>query len=155
MREIIMHTLQHILTRRFVTRAAPHETVLAAARRMAAASVGALVVLEEERLVGIFSERDLMTRVVVPGRDPATTTLAEVMTRHVVTAELLDRTNACEQKMRRSGCRHLPVLADQRVVAMLSMRDLLSDEIEEHAAENRALRDYLHQPSPVDSRQRA
>lgn len=148
-----MHTLQHVLMRRAVASARPDERVLDVARRMAAASVGAVVVLEGEGLVGIFSERDLMARVVVHGRDPAATRIAEVMTRTVVTAQLSDRTNACEEKMRRAGCRHLPVLSNERVVAMLSMRDLLSDEIEEHAEENRALRAYLHQPSPLAPRQ--
>ena len=59
-------------------------------------------------------------------------------------------TGECEEKMRRAGCRHLPVIAEGRVVGMLSMRDLLTDEIREAVEENRALRAYLHQ-SPLDA----
>jgi len=107
--------------------------------------VGAIPILEGETLVGIFSERDLMTRVVVRGRDPAATRVEKVMTREVVTATFSESTRHCEEKMRRAGCRHLPVLAEGRLLAMLSMRDLLRDEIEEQAQENRELRAYLHQ----------
>lgn len=140
-----MHTLDQVLHKRTLVSAAPQETVLDVARRMAAARVGAVVVLDEGRLAGVFSERDLMSRVVVAGRDPATTRVDEVMTREVVTAEITDRTGACEEKMRRTGCRHLPVLAAGRVVTMLSMRDLLQDDLEEQLAENRQLLAYIHQ----------
>lgn len=140
-----MHTLAQILHRRPLVSAAPDESVLDVARRMTDASVGAIVVLREGRIAGIFSERDLMTRVVVAGRDPAATRVHEVMTREVVTAQLGDRTGECEEKMSRAGCRHLPVLSAGRVVAMLSMRDLLQDDLQAQLAENQELRAYLHQ----------
>lgn len=146
-----MHTLDQVLHKRTLVSAAPDEPVLDVARRMADSRVGCLVVLEGRRLVGVFSERDLMVRVVVAGRDPARTPLGEVMTRDVVTAQLTDRTGACEEKMRRAGCRHLPVLAGSRVISMLSMRDLLQDDLEEQQAENQQLRAYLHQ-TPVAAR---
>lgn len=146
-----MHTLDQILLKHTLVAAAPHESVLDVARRMTASKRGALVVLEGARLAGIFSERDLMTRVVVAGRDPATTRVGDVMTREVVTAEISDRTGACEEKMRRAGCRHLPVLSGGRVIAMLSMRDLLQDDLEEQLAENQQLRAYIHQSPLVSS----
>jgi CBS domain-containing protein len=107
--------------------------------------VGCVPVLEGEDLVGVFSERDLMTRVVVDGKDPHATLVGSVMTREVVTAGLDDRVSRCLEKMRGVPCRHLPVVADGRVIAMISMRDLLSDEIEEHVEEIRTLRAYLYQ----------
>lgn len=140
-----MHTLDQVLHKRTLVSAAPHEMVLDAARRMAECHVGAIAVLEGDRLAGIFTERDLMRRVVVAGRDPATTPVREVMTREVVTARLSERTGSCEEKMRKAGCRHLPVLAEGRVIAMLSMRDLLQDDLEEQLAENQELRAYIHQ----------
>lgn len=140
-----MHTLQNLFQRRALVSAAPDHSVLQVAQRMVESRVGCIVILDGDRLVGVFSERDLMTRVVVPGREPSATPVSEVMTREVVTARLSDRVDRCEEKMRRAGCRHLPVLADGRVIAMLSMRDLLRDELDEHLAENRELRAYLHQ----------
>jgi CBS domain-containing protein len=138
-----------VIRSRGIVSARPHESALDAARRMNEAHVGALVVLDGDVLVGIFSERDLMTRVVVAGREPGQTPVSAVMTREVVTAELEDRVDACEEKMRRAGCRHLPVLARGRVVGMISMRDLLRDELEEERHEIRELRAYLSQ-SPLD-----
>jgi CBS domain-containing protein len=145
-----MHTLHQVLRSRVVISAEPGESVLAVARRMANGSVGAIPVLDGERLVGVFSERDLMTRVIVAGRDPAAVAVSEVMTTDVVTASLDDRPSACEEKMRRAGCRHLPVVVDGRVIAMLSMRDLLRDEIAVREEENRELRAYIHQ-QPVEA----
>ena len=144
-----MHTLQHVLRTRSLVVAHPDETVLDVARRMTDQRVGAVVVLEGDALVGIFSDRDLMTRVIVPGHDPARTRVSSVMTPDVVTASITAPTRECESKMRRAGCRHLPVLADGRVIAMLSMRDLLLDELEEQGAEIRELRAYIHQ-TPVE-----
>jgi CBS domain-containing protein len=144
-----MHVLAQVIRSRGLVSARPHESALDAARRMCEAQVGALVVLDGDVLVGIFSERDLMTRVVVARRDPSETPVSSVMTREVVTAELEDRVDESEEKMRRTGCRHLPVLARGRVVGMISMRDLLRDELEEERHEIRELRAYLHQV-PVD-----
>jgi len=144
-----MHTLAQAFRGRGLVSAKPEEDVLKVARRMCDAGVGAIVVLDGEALVGIFSERDLMTRVVVAHRDPAGTPVSAVMTRDVCTAEIDDKVDVCEEKMRRAGCRHLPVLVQGRVIGMISMRDLLRDELEEERHEVRELRAYLHQ-SPLD-----
>jgi CBS domain-containing protein len=144
-----MHTLEQVLRSRLLVAADPSESVLAVLHRMAEARVGAIVVLDGERLVGVFSERDLMTRVVVAGRDPAQTPVSRVMTRDVVTAELHESRGECLAKMQRRGCRHLPVLSGDRVIAMLSMRDLLRDEIEEQVEEIRHLRAYVYQVPPA------
>lgn len=143
-----MHTLEQVLKSRHLIAAHPDEPVMDALRRMTEAEVGALVILDRDRLVGVFSERDLMTRVVVEGRDPHETPVGAVMTRDVVTAELHETRDECLQKMKRRGCRHLPVLVDGRVIAMLSMRDLLRDEIAEHVEEIRHLRAYVFQTPP-------
>jgi CBS domain-containing protein len=67
-----------------------------------------------------------------------------------VTATVRDRVDECEDKMKKVGCRHLPVVADGRVIGMISMRDLLRDELEEERQEARELRAYLHQ-APLDT----
>jgi CBS domain-containing protein len=115
---------------------------------MTEARVGAIPIVEGEELVGIFSERDLMTRVVVARRDPERTLVADVMTREVVTATLEEHVDFCVEKMRKVGCRHLPIVSAGRVIGVLSMRDLLRDELEEQGDEIRHLRAYLHQ-TPV------
>lgn len=140
-----MHTLEQVLRHRNLLTAQPGERVLDVLRRMTIAKVGAVTVLAGEQLVGVFSERDLMTRVVVAGLDPATTPVDAVMSRDVITADLHETRDECLEKMQRRGCRHLPVLAAGRVIAMLSMRDLLRDEIEEQTEEIRHLRSYVHQ----------
>ena len=144
-----MHTLEQVMRSRRLLTAHPGDTVYDVARRMTAARVGAVTVLDEDRLVGVFSERDLMTRVVVPGLDPETTRLGDVMTREVVTAELNEDRDSCLDKMQRTGCRHLPVLVQGRVLAMISIRDLLWDEIEEQVEEIRQLRAYVWQTPPT------
>jgi CBS domain-containing protein len=109
----------------------PGSTVMEAARAMVQARVGAVVVLEGDRAVGIFSERDVMARVVLDKLDPETTLVASVMTAPVVTilceAPLLDALVL----MREHHIRHLPVAnKDGRIVGMLSVRHLLHDQVE-------------------------
>ena len=143
-----MHTLRQVVQRLNLISAEPDAKVMDVAVAMSEGRIGAIPIIEGERLVGIFSERDLMTRVVVSGRDARETRVEEVMTHKVVTAGLDEPVERCLEKMRRAGCRHLPVVQDGRVIAMLSMRDLLKDEIDEQDEEIRQLRAYIHQ-SPV------
>jgi CBS domain-containing protein len=143
-----MHTLRQVVQRLNLISAQPDAKVIDVAVAMSEGRIGAIPIIEGERLVGIFSERDLMTRVVVPGRDPHEIRVEDVMTHKVVTAGLDEGVARCLEKMQRAGCRHLPVVHDSRVVAMLSMRDLLRDEIEEQGEEIRNLRAYIHQ-TPV------
>jgi CBS domain-containing protein len=144
-----MHNIQRVLRHQHLIHTTPDSTVFATARDMADRGIGAMAVVDGERLVGIFSERDLMTRVVVPGRDPRAVRVGDVMTRDVVTAGLGDTRDTAIDKMRRAGCRHLPIVSEGRVIGMLSMRDLLRDEIEEQGEEIRSLRAYLYQQPPA------
>ena len=144
-----MHSLEQVLRNRQLVTAHPDDLVLDVIQRMTAASVGAVSVLADNRLVGVFSERDLMTRVVVAGRTAESTRIGEVMTREVVTADLDESRDECLAKMQRAGCRHLPVLAHGHVIAMVSIRDLLWDEIEEQVEEIRQLRAYVWQTPPA------
>lgn len=108
-------------------------TALDAARRMVENRVGAVSVLGEEgRLAGIFTERDLMKKVVAAGRDPATTPLAEVMTFDVKTLSPDAEAIEALRLMLEHQFRHAPVVdASGRVVGMLSLRDLLRHQVEE------------------------
>ena len=140
-----MHTLRQAIQRLHLTHAGPTASAFEVAALMSEAHIGCIPVLDGEGLVGVFSERDLMTRVVVAGKDPHETPVGSVMTREVITASLDDPVERCLEKMHSRGCRHLPVVADGRVIAMISMRDLMRDEIEEQVEEIRGLRAYIHQ----------
>jgi len=103
----------------------PDDSVRAAARMMSDRNVGAVAVLDSGRLVGVFSERDIMTRVVAPGLNPESTTIAKVMTRDLVVGNPKDDIDVALQKMHAVGCRHLPVVDEGNLIGMISIRDLL------------------------------
>lgn len=121
----------------------PEQMVLDAVALMAARRVGAIPVVENGRLVGIFSERDLVRRVVAPGRSPEKTRIAEVMTPNPATAAPGDERALAVRKMETVGCRHLPVVQHGALVDMLSIRDLLFVELEERAEAVESLRRYI------------
>jgi len=120
-------------------------TVLDAARKMTARNVGAVMVVDAQgRPAGIFTERDLMTRVIVPGLDPARTTLADVMTTRLLFARHDEPIEAVELEMQRMHVRHLPVVdAHGRLLGVVSLRDLLREDLRARAAELDALHDYI------------
>lgn len=105
--------------------ARPDETVHDAARRMAEHSCGSVLVMGTDgALAGIFTERDLLVRVVAPGRDPAVTPVAEVMTREPETIDAEASVREAVRRMDEGAFRHLPVVEDGRVVGVLSARDI-------------------------------
>ena len=106
-------------------------TVREAAALMAARHIGAVLIMDGPRLAGIFTERDLMARVVSPGLDPAATRLAQVMTRDPDTIDGDASALDALQMMRRSGYRHLPVARGDRIVGIISVRDLYGTVIAE------------------------
>ena len=103
----------------------PEMTVLEAARMMTERNIGALPVLREGRLVGIFSERDVMTRVVAAGRSPGSTKLSEVMTSYPRTVAPEETVENCLFMMKEFGFRHLPICAGEDFVGRVSVRDLM------------------------------
>jgi len=139
-----MLLVRHLLK----NRPAPHVlaseiSVLEAARFFRAKRIGGAPVVEQGRLVGFCSERDLVVRLVAEGRDPDRTRVADVMTREVVTAEPDDTVQQCEEKLRERHCRHLPVIENDRVVGCLSMRDFLQSDLKEKQAELDQLSAYI------------
>lgn len=106
--------------------ATPREYVAEACRRMSEHRIGALLVVDDGRLVGIFSERDVVKRVVAVGLDPATTPVGKVCSSDVATVSEEADPATCARLIRDRGFRHLPVVdAEGRPVGILSARDFL------------------------------
>jgi len=122
-------------------------TVMEAAEFMARRRIGAVCVLDEDgRLMGVFSERDLLNRVVVPRRDPGTLRLAEVTSQLRAVIRCDETPHQALDRMDQIGSRHLPVVdGDDHWVGMLSMRDLLRVEVSEQGNELKLLHDYISQ----------
>ena len=120
-----MTTLRDLLKDRKVYSIEATSTVLEAARFMMEHNIGALPVLRNGELAGIFSERDIMNRVVAVGRTPGTTIVSEVMTanpRAVAADESIDE---CLFIMREFGFRHLPIVDGKELRGLVSLRDIL------------------------------
>jgi CBS domain-containing protein len=120
------------------------DTVLETVRAMVERNIGAVPVLHNGKLVGIFSERDLMRRVVAEGRDPRGTCMAEVMTDDPLSVGTTEELENCMALMRRHGFRHLPVCHEGQLIGMVSLRDILLHDLNEKDDEVRMMRAYIH-----------
>ena len=109
---------------------APDMTVSAAAKLMTKSKVSAVMVLENDNLIGIFTERDALFRVVAEGRDVQNTRLADVMTRNPQTVKPDQPFSVALQMMYGGKFRHVPVVEDGRPVGIISARDALGPELE-------------------------
>ena len=115
--------------RRDVYRIDPDETMLAALRLMADKNVGALVVCNGDRMVGIVSERDYARKVEGLGKTAAGTKVREIMTPDVIYVSPSDKVDHCLRLMRKHRVRHLPVVENQRIVGVLSTRNVVEEVI--------------------------
>jgi CBS domain-containing protein len=120
------------------------QTVLETVRVMVEQNIGAVPVLHKGKLVGIFSERDLMKRVVGEGRDPRSTCLAEVMTHDPLTIGMNADLAQCMALMRLHGFRHLPVCHEGMLIGIVSLRDILLHDLNEKDDEVRMMRAYMY-----------
>jgi CBS domain-containing protein len=111
---------------------------------MAELHVGAILVMQDGELRGLFSERDFLVRVVVGGRDPNATAVSEVMTANVFTIDQSATMEEAMEIMRIHNCRHLPVTCEGGVVGFLSMRDLMNFALEQKTEELHHMRAYIH-----------
>lgn len=121
----------------------PEAPVLDAIRLMAEAHIGAVLVMDGPRLVGILSERDYARKVVLQGRSSSDTPVSEIMTSNVLTTWSLDTSDRCMQKMTEHRIRHLPVIDGDEVVGIVSIGDLVKAVIEDQQAELDSLQRYI------------
>jgi CBS domain-containing protein len=121
----------------------PDESVFSALQLLAQYEVGALMVMEGGQLVGVFSERDYTRKIALQGRNSKDTTVADIMTRQVLTVTPTTGTRACMSLMSERKIRHLPVVEDGTVLGMISIRDIMDDIIDMHEATIAQLENYI------------
>ena len=121
----------------------PDQPVLDAIKLMADKCIGALLVIQDGRLVGIVSERDYARKVVLQGRASATTPVREIMTGSVVTVGLNDTCDHCMQIVTDRRIRHLPVVVGDAVLGVVSIGDLVKAVIEDQQVEIDQLQEYI------------
>ena len=121
----------------------PDATVADAIHVMASEQIGIVPILKDGYLLGVFSERDLLRRVIARQRPLENTPLRKVMTPNPVTSTASDSRQSAILKMQHKGCRHLPILANGILIDMLSMRDLLYAELKERDVRIQDLQNYI------------
>ncbi|GJM24525.1 MAG: signal transduction protein [Phycisphaerae bacterium] len=126
----------------------PDATVLEAAKIMNEHRIGGLTVLENENIVGMFTERDVLNRVVAKQLDPVATKVKDVMTSPVVTSPEDCDVNVCAADMSSKKIRHMPVVArdsgKERLIGMISTGDLMALNVSQKQAQIDHLHEYLH-----------
>lgn len=143
-----MKTLREIMRPSFLVQVSPIATVDEAARAMTTHNVGIVVVLEGDSLAGVFSERDVVQRVVFRGLDPARTHIGDVMTTAIIVGDADEDCQSAMRKMNLANIRHLPVVAGGQLLSMLSIRDLMRVDLEDKGQQLEYLKEYLYQIPP-------
>ncbi len=140
-----MHTVNQLLAQKSgdVLSVKPNDTVLQAIRLMAERSVGALLVMQDDEVVGVVSERDYARKVILKGRASHDTPVSEIMSAPVITVGPGDTVHRCMQLMTDKRIRHLPVVQDAQVIGVLSIGDLVKAITEEQREEIEQLQRYI------------
>ena len=125
-------------------RVAPDVSVFVALELLSTLRVGALMVMDGERLIGIFSERDYCRKVALKGRNSKETTVADIMTAEVFTVPSTTGTRTCMALMNEKHFRHLPVVDGDKVLGLISMRDIMADVIADHEFTINQLETYVN-----------
>jgi CBS domain-containing protein len=147
-----MKTLREIMRAGFLFVVQRGATVRQAVQVMTANNVGIVLVLDGERLVGVFSERDVVRRVVDRGLDPGRTPVGDVMTSQIVVGDPDEDYQSAMRKMDQANIRHLLVVKGAQMLSMISIRDLIRVDMQDKGEEIRYLREYLYQVPPEPAR---
>lgn len=148
-----MTSIKQLLTGKNLHSVGKDDTVQSAAEYMARHNIGAVPVMDGTRLVGIFSERDVINRVVARRLDPTATRVADVMTTNLVVAESDETYEDCLWKMKQANCRHLPVVEGDTLLGVISLRDLLQVDITEKDDKIEFLNNYMfHVPAGMEKK---
>ena len=122
----------------------PDDSVFDAIQKMAKANIGALMVVEDERPVGIFTERDYARNVILQGKSSPTTPVREIMTTRVIYARPEQAVEECMAVMTEKHIRHLPVLHDDKLIGMISIGDLVKSIIADQKFTIEQLEQFIH-----------
>jgi CBS domain-containing protein len=139
-----MKSIKAILGERVTHTVERSLSVADAARFMAEHHIGAVPVVDDGRLVGIFSERDVLTRVVAAGRPAGTTSVGDVMSSDLIVAEAREDYEVCLGRMQQSHVRHLIVLENGALAGIASLRDVLAADLDEKTEAITLLNAYVH-----------
>ena len=132
---MLSEPIRNVMERKKLLLAPPDTSVSSAAKSMAKSKVSAVMVVENKRLVGIFTERDAVFRVIAQDRDPLTTRLADVMTAKPKVATPDESFGSVLLMMHESGFRHVPVIENGEPIGIVSARNALDPELEEFESE--------------------
>ena len=121
-----------------------NETVLKALRVMTGANIGSVLVMDENKIIGIFTERDYVQKGELEGRTAAQTLVREVMTDAVYSVTTETSTDECMAVMMKLHIRHLPVVENGILVGIISMRDVIAAALEERESKIKGLEDLIH-----------
>ena len=151
-----MKKLRDIMRSGFLFTVQKTATVSEAIHLMSDHNVGIVIVLDRDRLAGVFSERDVVRRVLHQGLDSATLPVGDVMTADVVTADAEMDYESAMSAMDEAGIRHLLVTSGSKMLSMISIRDLTRAVLRDREEEGQYLREYLYQvpmqsPAPYTS----
>ena len=144
-----MTTLHDVMREGFLFVVQRTDPVSQAIRVMVGSNVGIVAVLDGDRLVGVFSERDVVRRVVAKGLEVSNTRVGDVMTRDLVICDETEECRAAMRMMDQANIRHLPVVRGSQVVSMLSIRDLMRVDMVCTGEERRLLQEYPYTAPPV------
>ena len=122
---------------------APDDSVYAALKKMAQHDIGALVVVSGDKLVGVFSERDYARRVILEGKSSRDTQVSEIMTRQVICVSPERTADQCMAVMTQKRVRHLPVIENKQVVAVISIGDVVREMISDQQHTIEQLEQYI------------
>lgn len=135
----------------FVATISKSSNTLEAARKMNEHRIGALVVIENEQVIGIFTERDILTQVVAAQKDPQGCKVGDLMSSPVACCRLDTTTDECRAVMTRRRIRHLPVVEDGKLLGIVTIGDLTARQVKEHKDTIHYLTEYISGPAVDNS----
>lgn len=121
----------------------PHESVYDAIKKMSDLEIGALIVVEEDMIRGMISERDYTSKVILKGRTSASTPVKDIMSKQVFCVSSTDNVHTCMKIMTDKKIRHLPVLENGSLAGLISIGDVVKSVIDQQKVEIHTLREYI------------